>query len=203
RRAGRADARGLARRRHRRGRGDEPVAGRLGRADRLTQTRARGRAPARRTRSACAARTRCGARRAARASRLWHTRSTAGLARGLGRGVTARIGLLPPRPGVAVRDARQLWQAVLAELQLVMTRAHFDTYFKETWAVGQEEGALVVGVKNPFLQETLEQRFAGLIRRTLADVAGEPLEVRLVTQAPLSGARAEAADLLGWAPAAE
>jgi len=102
-----------------------------------------------------------------------------------------------------VRDARQLWQAVLAELQLVMTRAHFDTYFKETWAVGQEEGALVVGVKNPFLQETLEQRFAGLIRKTLADVAGEPLEVRLVTQAPLSGARAEAADLLGWAPAAE
>ncbi len=84
--------------------------------------------------------------------------------------------------GVRLRDVRQLWQTVLAELQLCMTRANFETYFKDTWAIGREGQTLVVGVKNPFLQETLEQRFAGLIRKTLSDVAGEPLEVRLLTQ---------------------
>ena len=84
--------------------------------------------------------------------------------------------------GTLARDPRQLWQAVLAELQLSMSRANFDTYFKDTWALGLEDQALVVGVKNPIIQETLEQRFAGLIRKTLADVTDAAMDVRLVTQ---------------------
>src|SRR5436190_13892972 len=84
--------------------------------------------------------------------------------------------------GAGARDVRQLWQAVLAELQLCMTRANFETYFKDTWGVGLEGQTLVVGVKNPFLQETLEQRFLGLIRRTLGEVAEGLTDVRLVAQ---------------------
>ena len=66
--------------------------------------------------------------------------------------------------GAGARDVRQLWQAVLAELQLCMTRANFETYFKDTWAVGLEGQTLVVGVKNPFLQETLEEYYVHALR---------------------------------------
>ncbi len=103
-----------------------------------------------------------------------------------------------------MRDVRQLWQAVLNELQLCMTRANFDTYFADTWALSLEGQTLVVGVKNPFLQETLEQRFMGQIRKTLGDVADQALDVRLVAQSgprPGNGVPPVEAPEPFWSPA--
>src|SRR5438552_12345144 len=75
-------------------------------------------------------------------------------------------------------DARQLWQTALGELQLLMTRANFETWLAQTEALGFDGEVLRVGVKSPFTQEALTLRFAPLVRRTLANLVGHPLEVR-------------------------
>src|SRR5206468_7765074 len=78
----------------------------------------------------------------------------------------------------AMRDARQLWQTALGELQLLMTRANYETWLKQSEGLGFDGEVLRVGVKSPFTQEALATRFAPLVRRTLANVVGSPLDVR-------------------------
>src|SRR5262245_9339386 len=75
-------------------------------------------------------------------------------------------------------DARQLWQTALGELQLLMTRANYETWLANSQGLGFDGQVLRVGVPSPFTQEALATRFAPLVRRTLASVAGHPLEVR-------------------------
>src|SRR5213080_2509670 len=75
-------------------------------------------------------------------------------------------------------DARQLWQTALGELQLLMTRANYETWLKQSEGLGFDGEVLLVGVKSPFTQEALATRFAPLVRRTLANVVGRPLDVR-------------------------
>jgi DNA-binding Lrp family transcriptional regulator len=74
----------------------------------------------------------------------------------------------------------RLWERVLGELQLELTRATFDTWLRPTRAVGREEGVLVVQVASVYAREWLESRLQGMVERALERVAGEPLRVRFV-----------------------
>ncbi|TAK31339.1 MAG: chromosomal replication initiator protein DnaA [Chloroflexota bacterium] len=78
------------------------------------------------------------------------------------------------------QKTRQIWQAVLGELQLQVTRANYDTWLKETFVVGTEEGTVVVGAPSTFAVEWLENRLHSLVKKTLSTVAGEEMEVRFV-----------------------
>ncbi|HEX9015131.1 MAG TPA: chromosomal replication initiator protein DnaA [Chloroflexota bacterium] len=78
--------------------------------------------------------------------------------------------------------ASQAWEATLGQLELQMSRANFDTWLKDTFLVAEEGSAFVIGVGSPFALETLEQRLAPMIRKTLAAVVGGPVEVRFVVQ---------------------
>jgi chromosomal replication initiator protein len=75
-------------------------------------------------------------------------------------------------------DARQLWQTALGELQLLMTRANYETWLANSQGLGFDGEVLRVGVHSPFTQEALATRFAPLVRRTLTSVVGQPIEVR-------------------------
>jgi chromosomal replication initiator protein len=75
-------------------------------------------------------------------------------------------------------DPGQLWQTALGQLQLMMNRANYQTYFSETVGLELEGDTLVVGVHNPNFQPTLERSFVPLVRRALADIARRPLDVR-------------------------
>ncbi len=77
-------------------------------------------------------------------------------------------------------SAGQLWHAALGELQLQMTKATFDTWVKPTFALAYEDGTLVVGVRNAYAKQWLENRLYGMIQRTLNHVLGRPAEVRFV-----------------------
>ncbi len=83
-----------------------------------------------------------------------------------------------PGEGEPVR----LWERVLGELQLELTRATFDTWLRPTRAVGREEGVLVVQVASVYAREWLESRLQGMVERALERVAGEPLQVRFVVE---------------------
>jgi chromosomal replication initiator protein len=76
---------------------------------------------------------------------------------------------------------QRTWQAALGELQLKMAQSTFDTWLKDTQCLGRENGdTLLVGVKNGYAVEWLENRLHPLIQKTLTRIAGEDLDVRFV-----------------------
>ena len=61
----------------------------------------------------------------------------------------------------------ELWQAVLAQIQLQISPASFATWFKSTQIVSQEEGRIFVSVPNSFAREWLEQKYNKTIFKVL------------------------------------
>ncbi len=77
-------------------------------------------------------------------------------------------------------SAKQIWHAALGELQLQMTRATFDTWIKPTFAVAYEDGTLIVGVRNAYAKQWLENRLHATIQRTLANLLGRSVATHFV-----------------------
>ena len=48
-------------------------------------------------------------------------------------------------------NLKQLWHAALGELQLGLTKANYDTWFKDTAIVSEEDDVYCVGVPTPSL----------------------------------------------------
>ncbi len=61
-----------------------------------------------------------------------------------------------------------------------MTRATFTTWLQGTKALAYENDEFVIGVRNDFAKDWLENRLQDLISRTLSGVVGEPVTVRFV-----------------------
>ncbi len=79
------------------------------------------------------------------------------------------------------QSPQRLWQAVLGELELQMTRATFDTWLRDTHCIGIEnDNTLVVGVKNGYAVEWLENRLYTVIQRTLHRLADAEAQARFV-----------------------
>lgn len=60
-----------------------------------------------------------------------------------------------------------LWQAVLGEIELSVSRGNFVTWFKNTAILRQDDDKLIVGVPNVFIKQQLERKYDQLIRDTL------------------------------------
>jgi chromosomal replication initiator protein len=60
-----------------------------------------------------------------------------------------------------------LWQAVLGEIEVSISRGNFVTWFKNTSLLKQTGGAVVVGVPNIFIKQQLERKYNDLILQTL------------------------------------
>lgn len=80
-------------------------------------------------------------------------------------------------------DATEAWQATLGELQLQMTKATFNTWLKETQLVSYDNNMYVIGVRNDYAKDWLENRLHDTILRTLVDVAGDGAKLRFVVLA--------------------
>ena len=60
-----------------------------------------------------------------------------------------------------------LWQSVLGEIELNVSRASFATWFKNTILLSTESGDIVVGVPNIFAKQQLEVKYKDLIKQGL------------------------------------
>lgn len=67
-----------------------------------------------------------------------------------------------------------LWQAVLGEIELSVSRGNFVTWFKNTQLVRSKEDTLVIGVPNIFVKNQLERKFNELILEVLAKNGVKP-----------------------------
>ena len=78
------------------------------------------------------------------------------------------IDLVPDSPKSNV----EVWQQVLAEVKLPLTRSTFDTWVKRTTAQ-RVDGRWEVTCANALAKDWLEQGLATTLRRTLVGVLGE------------------------------
>ena len=76
-------------------------------------------------------------------------------------------------------DARSLWAAVLADLQLQLPRPTFDTWLKPTAGVAFQGDRFIVVAPTPFAVEWLEKRMFHALQSTLERAAGRGLQLRL------------------------
>ncbi len=60
-----------------------------------------------------------------------------------------------------------LWQAVLGEIELSVSRGNFITWFKNTSLLRHDDSTVIVGVPNVFIKQQLERKYNELIVATL------------------------------------
>ncbi len=70
-----------------------------------------------------------------------------------------------------------LWQAVLGEVELSVSRASYLTWFKNTRLLEFEDEVLVIGVANIFVKQQLEHKFNTLVVETLKKNGVEPSRI--------------------------
>lgn len=70
-------------------------------------------------------------------------------------------------------DKKQLWQAVLGELEILISKANFTTWFKNTFILENNDKDIVVGVPNAFTKAWLEKKYTEHITRALTNITGE------------------------------
>lgn len=56
-------------------------------------------------------------------------------------------------------DEKEIWQTVLGELEVTLSKANFTTWFKDTFILEIVDKSMVVAVPNGFAQEWLENKF--------------------------------------------
>lgn len=76
-----------------------------------------------------------------------------------------------------------LWQAVLGEIELSVSRGNFVTWFKNTQLVRQNDDVVTVGVPNIFVKNQLEKKFNDLVVEVLAKngIKPERIEYKIHT----------------------
>ncbi|HMU93912.1 MAG TPA: chromosomal replication initiator protein DnaA [Anaerolineales bacterium] len=77
-------------------------------------------------------------------------------------------------------NAEQAWQSVLAQLQMEMPRASFDTWVRDTRPVAYDNGVITVGVRNAYARDWLESRLASSVNRLLIGILNSNVTVDFV-----------------------
>ena len=94
-------------------------------------------------------------------------------------------------------DRRQVWRAVLGELEISLSQATFETWFRRTalLRVDESTATFVLGVPSGFAKDWVDERYRSLIAQTLAKVVGYSvtLSVEVVSDAELDAHGALAA----------
>jgi chromosomal replication initiator protein len=77
-------------------------------------------------------------------------------------------------------NAEQAWQTVLAQLQMDMPRASFDTWVRDTRPVGYDNGILTVGVRNAYARDWLDTRLATTVNKMLIETLNSKVSIQFV-----------------------
>lgn len=72
------------------------------------------------------------------------------------------------------------WKATLGELELQMTRATYNTWLKDARLLACEDDEFVIGVRNDYAKDWLENRLQDTVLRTLSSIIGHRIKVRFV-----------------------
>ncbi|MFZ9735918.1 MAG: chromosomal replication initiator protein DnaA [Candidatus Limnocylindrus sp.] len=86
-------------------------------------------------------------------------------------------------------DRRQVWRATLGELEISLSQATFETWFRRTALIRVDEASstFTIGVSSGFAKDWIEERYRSLIAQTIAKIVGYSvtLQVEVVSEAEL------------------
>lgn len=72
--------------------------------------------------------------------------------------------------------SEQIWQAVLGEIELSLSRANFVTWFKDTYISSFENDRVIVCVPNAFVKKWLEEKYHKNILSALESVTKQKIQ---------------------------
>jgi chromosomal replication initiator protein len=70
-----------------------------------------------------------------------------------------------------------LWQAVLGEIELSVSRGSYMTWFKNTTLLSHKDDSVIIGVPNVFIKQQLEHKYNSLILETLKKNGSAPVRI--------------------------
>lgn len=70
-------------------------------------------------------------------------------------------------------NTHELWQAVLAHLELKLSKAHFTTWFRNTFIVSYRNGEVIIGVPNSMSKDWLRNKYHREIVETIQAVTDQ------------------------------
>ncbi len=82
---------------------------------------------------------------------------------------------------------QQLWQAALGELELLLSKANFTTWFKHTAVSSFENGRVTISIPNNFTKTWLEKKYHQTILKALKSVTDNEAREVIYKIEPLAG----------------
>jgi chromosomal replication initiator protein len=76
-----------------------------------------------------------------------------------------------------VQETATVWQAVLGEIELSVSRGNFVTWFKNTQLLEYTRETALIGVPNIFIKQQLERRYQDLLKEILGKNGVEPKSI--------------------------
>jgi chromosomal replication initiator protein len=77
-------------------------------------------------------------------------------------------------------NGQDLWQSVLAQIQLIVSPANFSTWFKNTDISEKKDGVIVISVPNLFTKEWIEKKYHKEIVKILHSLGENVKEIKYV-----------------------
>ncbi|GMU73802.1 MAG: hypothetical protein AMXMBFR44_0010 [Candidatus Campbellbacteria bacterium] len=68
-------------------------------------------------------------------------------------------------------DTKDLWKQVLGSVELLVSKAIFKTWFKDTHIVKVEDGVVFVGVPNAFTKDLITEKYHKMLLKALRDIS--------------------------------
>src|SRR3989344_7799561 len=85
-----------------------------------------------------------------------------------------------------MNDREELWQAVLSDIELKISRPNFLTWLKNSRLVENQDGIAMVALPNNFAKEWVEVKYHKLILGSMRDLSGSIKKVEYVVEGNLS-----------------
>ncbi len=77
-------------------------------------------------------------------------------------------------------EGQRTWEVVCQQLQIQFDKNNYDTWIRGSFFVRVDpDGVFVIGVRNQFVRQMLQQRLYRHLRRALSDVLNKPSELRI------------------------
>ena len=84
-------------------------------------------------------------------------------------------------------DLVEIWQNALGELQVALSRANFETWFKNTFIFDYKKGVFTIGVPSFFIEDWFKKKYFKEIQKALQNQVEEPIigiKFKIATPSP-------------------
>jgi chromosomal replication initiator protein len=79
---------------------------------------------------------------------------------------------------ISAMNNQQLWQAILGNLEVTLSKANFNTWFKNTAIVERGEDFIIIGVPSAFSRDWISTKYQTDIAKVLKTIAPEIREIK-------------------------